>query len=65
MLSNEEGFGFGIGREGCIGKRGRWMTPEATGRIFIAVVEEEPLDGAHGAPVFLGGQLFGFVIQVR
>lgn len=32
--------------------------------IAVVVAEEEALDGVHGAPVFLGGQLFGFAIQV-
>lgn len=32
--------------------------------IAMVVAEEDALDGVHGAPVFLGGQLFGFAIQV-
>lgn len=33
--------------------------------VAVVVAEEEALDGVHGAPVFLGGQLFGFAIQVH
>ncbi|CAM9586552.1 unnamed protein product, partial [Ectocarpus sp. 12 AP-2014] len=33
--------------------------------IGVVVSEQEMSDGVHGAPVFMGGQLFGFAVQER
>lgn len=32
--------------------------------IAVVIAGTEPLDGVHGAPAFMGGQLFGFAMQV-
>lgn len=50
---------------GCLGGEGRNTTDGNQQNIVVVVAEEEALDGVHGAPVFVGGQLFGFAIQVH
>lgn len=51
----------------CPGDERRKRTEENGDEPSVAVVvsEGEALDGVHGAPVFLGRQLFGFAIQVQ
>lgn len=66
---SEEGR-TGIGKRSCLG--GESDEPEWNSRsesdedtsIPVVIVDDEALDGVHGAPVFVGGQLFGFSIQV-
>lgn len=64
-------------RGGERARGGRWTSNGENGKkrktptendpraiIAVVVVELEGVSGVHGAPVFLGGQLFGFAIQV-
>lgn len=52
-----DGDGYELGE-----KKG--MFPADGVVIAVAFAEKEPLDGVHGAPVFMGGKLFGFAMQV-
>ncbi len=59
----------GTGKSSCLGgesegpeKKSRPESGEETS-IAVVIADEEVLDGVHGAPVFVGGQLFGFAIQ--
>lgn len=50
---------------GRVGGRGQGLAAyNERAAIAVVVSEEEMLDGVHGAPVFMGGQLFGFAVQV-
>lgn len=46
------------------GSEAEGKTPRNGVVISVGFVGEGHLDGVHGAPVFLGGQLFGFALQV-
>lgn len=62
-----QGVGHGRERDGGSGGEAAGVRPARFGTTEIPVVAESArdLDGVHGAPVFLGGRLFGFALQVR
>lgn len=65
--SNSDGEGVLSQGNDCPGHE-IWQNNDDNGDgpgVSVTVSEEEALDGVHGAPVFLGGQLFGFAIQVH
>lgn len=71
-VNSRQGGGEGCRSDGWTDsdeyERKKKMTAEDDHRANIAVVvvaEQEGVGGVHGAPVFLGGQLFGFAIQVH
>ena len=53
------------GKDGEAEMKMKTKTPLPETAIAVGVSGEGHLDGVHGAPVFLGGKLFGFVLQVR
>lgn len=58
--SQKVSFALGLKHQGDAGEsRGD------NGEIEVAVTPGAELDGVHGAPVFLGGTLFAFALQVR
>lgn len=74
--SNTNNTNNGGGGEGCRGdgwngkddyerKRKKTAEDDHRANISVVVAEQESVGGVHGAPVFLGGQLFGFAIQVH
>jgi len=60
----------GTSKRSCLGgerDERQWNSRDENGEetnIAVVIADEEALDGVHGAPVFVGGRLFGFAIQV-
>lgn len=63
LAGTRKGCGLGDARD-----EPEWNSRAENGEeinIAVVIADEDDLDGVHGAPVFLGGQLFGFAIQVN